>query len=99
MTPSFLFLIASPYSIDRLSITAGNLSAGEHCFYHQHYSGRLPSWTNRPKVAILFISSHKQLQMNTQQGRTIMATDQLNHIIEEVEQLSDEDLQAAHERI
>jgi hypothetical protein len=37
--------------------------------------------------------------MNTQQGRTIMAVDQLNHIIEEVEQLSDEDLQAAHERI
>ena len=28
-----------------------------------------------------------------------MATDQLNHIIEEAEQLSDEDLQAAHERI
>jgi hypothetical protein len=28
-----------------------------------------------------------------------MANDQLNHIIEEAEQLSDEDLQAAHERI
>jgi len=28
-----------------------------------------------------------------------MATDQLNHIIEEVEQLSDEDRQAAHELI
>ncbi len=28
-----------------------------------------------------------------------MATDQLNHIIEEVEQLSDQDLEAAHERI
>ncbi len=28
-----------------------------------------------------------------------MAIDQLNHIIEEIEQLSDEDLQAAHERI
>jgi hypothetical protein len=28
-----------------------------------------------------------------------MATDQLNHFIEEAEQLSDEDLQAAHARI
>jgi hypothetical protein len=28
-----------------------------------------------------------------------MAVDQLNHIIEEIEQLSDEDLQAAYERI
>ena len=28
-----------------------------------------------------------------------MATNQLNHIIEEAERLSDEDLQAAHERI
>ena len=28
-----------------------------------------------------------------------MATDQLNHVIEEAERLSDEDLQAAHKRI
>ena len=28
-----------------------------------------------------------------------MATDQLNHIVEEVEQLSDEDLEAAYKRI
>lgn len=28
-----------------------------------------------------------------------MATDQVDHVIEEIERLSDEDLQAAHERI
>ena len=43
---------------------------------------------------------HKEATLrNKRKDKPAMTTDQLNHIIEEAERLSDEDLQAAHARI